>query len=102
MNFTSSSTYLYNKNPFIIKILWFNTILDWASISGKSRGLGVKFPRHSVLFPRTACCLNKKTGAHMQFVSAEGVFDEWSREIHDVRRGLKANRTPSVVVRFRI
>jgi hypothetical protein len=38
MNFTSSSTNLYIKNPFIIYILGLNTILGWASIPREDRG----------------------------------------------------------------
>jgi hypothetical protein len=38
MNFTSSSTNLYIKNPFIIYILGLNTIMDWASIPREDMG----------------------------------------------------------------
>jgi hypothetical protein len=46
MNFTSSSTYLYIKNPFIIEFFWSYTVLDWTSFSAKHRGLEVKLLRH--------------------------------------------------------
>jgi hypothetical protein len=38
MNFTSSSTYLYNKNLFSNSFIPFIMALDWASFSEKCRG----------------------------------------------------------------
>jgi hypothetical protein len=46
MNYQSSSNYFSIENPFINYFLWFYTALDWASITGKVRGLGVRIQRH--------------------------------------------------------
>jgi hypothetical protein len=46
MNYQSSSIYFHIKNPFIIQFLGFYNTLDWASISVKHRGLGVRISRH--------------------------------------------------------
>jgi hypothetical protein len=47
MNLSSSSNYFHIKNPFINYFLWFYKVLDWASISVKHRGLGVRIQRPS-------------------------------------------------------
>jgi hypothetical protein len=45
MNYQSSSNYFSIENPFLNYFLWFYTALDWASITGKVRGLGVRIPK---------------------------------------------------------
>jgi hypothetical protein len=42
------------KNPFINYFLWFDKVLDWASIFVKHRGLGVRIQRHREQDPWTA------------------------------------------------
>jgi hypothetical protein len=46
MHLTSSSNYFHIKNPFSNSFNHFKIVLDWASITENSRGLGVKFLRH--------------------------------------------------------
>jgi hypothetical protein len=45
MNYSNSSTHLYNKNLFSNPFIQFIMALDWASFSMKRRGLGVKIPK---------------------------------------------------------
>jgi hypothetical protein len=66
MNLLSSSNYFHIKNPFIIQFLWFYNVLDWASFSGKCRGLGVKLLRHRAQCTRTAGCFLTLAGFPMQ------------------------------------
>jgi hypothetical protein len=46
MIYTSSRVYFCIKNPISYSFNQFKTVLDWASIPGKSRGLGVRIQRH--------------------------------------------------------
>jgi hypothetical protein len=46
MNLLSSSNYFHIKNPFSISFIQIKWVLDWASISIKHRGLGVRIQRH--------------------------------------------------------
>jgi len=54
MNYLSSSNYFHIKNPFSILFIQFKRVLDWASIAGKSRGLGANKPKTQKTIPRTA------------------------------------------------
>jgi hypothetical protein len=64
MHFTSFSTYLYNKNPFSNSFNQFNSVLDWASNTRKSRGSEEKSP--DLGFPQC--------GLRVGFWKAEGLF----------------------------
>jgi hypothetical protein len=46
MIYTSSRVYFHIKNLISNSFNQFKSILDWVSIPGKSRGLGVTFLRH--------------------------------------------------------
>jgi hypothetical protein len=46
MNFTSSINCFCIKNAFTNSFIHFESVLDWASISGKLRGLCARYPRH--------------------------------------------------------
>jgi hypothetical protein len=46
MNFTSSRVYFHIIHPISNSFNRFKPVLDWASISVKHRGLGVKLLRH--------------------------------------------------------
>jgi hypothetical protein len=54
MIYTSSRVYFHIKNPISNSFNQFKLVLDWASIPGKSRGLGVTFLRHRKQFMWTA------------------------------------------------
>jgi hypothetical protein len=56
MNYSNSSTHLYNKNLFSNPFIQFITSLDWASISREGRGLCARYPRHREQGPWTAGC----------------------------------------------
>jgi hypothetical protein len=48
MNYLSYGNYFHIKNPFPILFIQFKRVLDWASITGKSRGLWVKFSKTQI------------------------------------------------------
>jgi hypothetical protein len=54
MIYTSSRVYFHIKNSISNSFNQFKSVLDWASILGRSRGLGVTFLRHRVQQPWTA------------------------------------------------
>jgi hypothetical protein len=54
MIYTSSRVYFHIKNSISNSFNQFKSVLDWASIPGRSRGLGVTFLRHRVQQPWTA------------------------------------------------
>jgi hypothetical protein len=53
MIYTSYRVYFHNKNSISNSFNQFKTVLDWASIPGKSRGLVVTFLRHREQQPWT-------------------------------------------------
>jgi hypothetical protein len=53
MIYTSSRVYFCIKNPISYSFNQFKTVLDWASIPGKSRGHGVSYQRHREQGPWT-------------------------------------------------
>jgi hypothetical protein len=54
MNFTSSRVYFHIINPISNSFNRFKPVLDWATISDNSRGLGASFLRHREQGPWTA------------------------------------------------
>jgi hypothetical protein len=52
MNYSNSSTHLYNKNLLSNPFIQFIMALDWASFSMKRRGLGVNIPKTQEIVER--------------------------------------------------
>jgi hypothetical protein len=72
MNLSSSSNCFHTKNLFSIHLFNFKSALDWASNSGKSRGLGTRNPRHSQQLQRTVGSLYKNRGSLLTNVLVKG------------------------------
>ena len=51
MNLTNSRVYFHIKNQISNSFNQFNSVLDWASIPGRSRGSGARLPRHREQWP---------------------------------------------------
>jgi hypothetical protein len=73
INLLSSSSYFHNKNPFSISFIRFKLSLDWASINGKRRGLGVKLCRHREQWRWMAGWFLVSAGVLLKNILAEGV-----------------------------
>jgi hypothetical protein len=54
MIYTSSRVYFHIKNQIFNSFNQFNSVLDWASIPGRSRGVGAKDPKTQTSQGRTA------------------------------------------------
>ena len=81
MNLLSSSSYFHIKNPFSISFIPFKQSLDWASISVKHRGLGVRFHRHRAQLQWMVGYFPRTRGFYVQTRRAEGVWSDPSRSI---------------------
>jgi hypothetical protein len=73
MNYVSSINYFPIKNLFSISFIPFKRSLDWASISVKHRGLGVKFCRHREYHWWTAGSKSRKSEGSLTKVTRERV-----------------------------
>jgi hypothetical protein len=51
MNLSSSSNYFHIKNPFSISFIQIKWVLDWASLTENSRGLGVSVSKTQGTIP---------------------------------------------------
>ena len=63
MNYTNSRVYFYIKNPISNSFNQFNSVLDWASIPGKYRGLGAKGLKTQSPADRTAGYFLRSVGS---------------------------------------
>jgi hypothetical protein len=88
MNYQSSSNYFSIENPFINYFLWFYTALDWASVTGKVRGLGVRIPKTQRTQQVDGGLIIKYLRVSLAKCTREGVWHDLSRPIKNLRSRL--------------
>jgi hypothetical protein len=87
MNLSSSSNYFHIKNPFsisFIKIVW---VLDWASITENSRGLGASVSKtQRVTGVDGGLFLTKSEGLNALLLGSKVIGNPWSLDLKPTTR----------------